>query len=143
MLCLLFMKGDLIMQENQKTESFKLVLNLPSGKKTFFLPTYISSTDGFEAAEWTEKLNTENVRFDVLKEATHFVVRVFGNRFTTEEFLDGIHVWFLTSTIYAICLAIVGRIAEAVAVINAIDSKTNPSKKKRQRNRKNRSSQQK
>lgn len=35
MLCLLFMKGDSIMQENQKTESFKLVLNLPTGKKTF------------------------------------------------------------------------------------------------------------
>ena len=35
----------------------------------------------------------------------------------------------LTSTIYAICLAIVGRIAEAVAVINAIDSKTNSAKK--------------
>ena len=34
----------------------------------------------------------------------------------------------LTSTIYAICLAIVGRIAEAVAVINAIDSKTNAKK---------------
>lgn len=75
------------MQENQKTESFKLVLNLPTGKN-FFLPTYISSTDGFEAAEWTEKLNVENVRFDVLKEATHFVVKVFGNRFTVEEFLE-------------------------------------------------------
>ncbi|MGM2834564.1 phage tail assembly chaperone G, partial [Bacillus cereus group sp. Bce025] len=32
---------------------------------------------------------------------------------------------------------------EAVAVINAIDSKTNSAKKKRQRNRKNRSNQQK
>lgn len=143
MLCPLFMKGDSIMQENQKTESFKLVLNLPTGKKTFFLPTYISSTDGFEAAEWTEKLSVDNVHFDVLKEATHFVVKVFGNRFTVEEFLEGVHIWFLTSTIYAICLAIVGRIAEAVAVINAIDSKTNAAKKKRQRNRKNRSSLQK
>ena len=81
------------MQENQKTESFKLVLNLPTGKN-FLLPTYISSTDGFEATEWTEKLSVENVHFDVLKEATHYVVKVFGNRFTVEEFLEGIHIWF-------------------------------------------------
>ncbi|TKI79113.1 phage tail assembly chaperone G, partial [Bacillus mycoides] len=72
-----------------------------------------------------------------------FVVKVFGNRFTVEEFLEGVHAWFLTSTIYSICLAIVGSIAEAVAIINAIDSKTNSAKKKRQRNRKNRSNQQK
>ncbi|QPW48944.1 hypothetical protein G9298_14665 [Bacillus thuringiensis] len=127
----------------EKTETFKLILNLPSGKKTFFLPSYISSTNGFEAAEWTEKLSTENVHFDVLKEAIHFVVKVFGSRFTLEEFLEGVHIWFLTSTIYAICLAIVGRIAEAVVVINAIDSKTNQAKKKRPRNKRNRSNLQK
>lgn len=42
MLCLLFMKGDLIMQENQKAESFKLVLNLSSGKKYSFTSFYSS-----------------------------------------------------------------------------------------------------
>lgn len=123
------MEGDSIMQETQKTETFKLILNLSIGKKTFFLPNFISATDAFAAAEWTEKLNAETVPFDLLKEATQFVVKVFGNRFTVEEFLDGIHAWFLTSIIYSICLAIVGRIAEAVAIINAIDSKTNSSKK--------------
>ena len=110
--------------------------------KTFFLPNFISATDAFAAAEWTEKLNAETVPFDLLKEATQFVVKVFGNRFTVEEFLDGIHAWFLTSIIYSICLAIVGRIAEAVAIINAIDSKTNSSKKK-PRNRRSHSNQQK
>ncbi|EEL02994.1 hypothetical protein bcere0014_54330 [Bacillus cereus BDRD-ST196] len=137
------MKEDNKMQETQKTETFKLILNLPSGKKVFFLPHYISSTDAFNAAEWTEKLNAESVPFDSLKEATQFVVKVFGNRFTMEDFLDGVHAWFLTSTIYSICLAIVGRIAEAVAIINAIDSKTNQTKKKKQRNRQNRSNLQK
>ncbi|EJR66503.1 hypothetical protein IIO_01119 [Bacillus cereus VD115] len=143
MLCLLFMRGDSIMQETQKTETFKLVLNLSTGKKTFFLPNFISATDAFAAAEWTEKLNAETVQFDLLKEATQFVVKLFGNRFTVEDFLNGIHAWFLTSTIYSICLAIIGRIAEAVAIINAIDSKTNSSKKKKQRNRRNHSNQQK
>lgn len=131
------------MQENQKSESFKLVLNLPSGKRTFFLPHFIPATDAFAASEWTEKLNADRVPFDSLKEATQFVVKVFGNRFTVEEFLNGVHAWFLSSIIYSICLAIVGSIAEAVAIINAIDSKTNSAKKKRQRNRKNHSNQQK
>lgn len=130
MLCLLFMKGDLIMQENQKAESFKLVLNLSSGKKIFFLPHFIPATDAFIASEWTEKLSADRVHFDLLKEATQFVVKVFGNRFTIEEFLEGVHAWFLTSTIYSICLAIVGSIAEAVAIINAIDSKANSAKKR-------------
>lgn len=131
------------MQETQKTETFKLILNLSTGKKTFFLPNFLSATDAFAAAEWTEKLSAETVPFDLLKEATQFIVKVFGNRFTVEDFLDGIHAWFLTSTIYSICLAIVGRIAEAIAIINAIDSKTNSSKKKRVRNKRNRSNQQK
>lgn len=43
MLCLLFMKGDLIMQENQKAESFKLVLNLSSGKKNILFTSFYSS----------------------------------------------------------------------------------------------------
>lgn len=128
------------MQENQKNESFKLILNLPSGKRTFFLPHFIPATEAFAASEWTEKLNADRVPFDSLKEATQFVVKVFGNRFTVEEFLDGVHAWFLTPTIYSICLAIVGSIAEAVAIINAIDSKT---KKKKQRGRRNHSNQQK
>lgn len=131
------------MQENQKVESFKLILNLPSGKKVFFLPHFISATDAFIASEWTEKLSVDKVPFDSLKAATEFVVKVFGNRFTPEEFLDGIHAWFLTSTIYSICLAIVGSIAEAIAIINAIDSKTNSPKKKRIRNKRNHPSQQK
>ncbi|MED3022329.1 MULTISPECIES: phage tail assembly chaperone G [Bacillus cereus group] len=131
------------MQENQKVESFKLILNLPSGKKVFFLPHFISATDAFIASEWTEKLSADKIPFDSLKAATEFVVKVFGNRFSTEEFFDGIHAWFLTSTIYSICLAIVGSIAEAIAIINAIDSKTNSPKKKRVRNKRNRSNQQK
>ena len=143
MLCLLFMEGDSIMQESQRAETFKLILNLSTGKKTFFLPNFLSATDAFTAAEWTEKLSAETVSFDLLKEATQFIVKIFGNRFTVEDFLDGTHSWFLTSTIYSICLAVVGRIAEAIAIINAIDSKTNSTKKKRVRNKRNRSDQQK
>ncbi|MGR5865276.1 phage tail assembly chaperone G [Bacillus cereus] len=67
-----------------------MVLNLPAGKKTFFLPqhTFHLLTD-LKQLNGQKKLNVENVRFDVLKEATHFVVKVFGNRFTVEEFLEG------------------------------------------------------
>lgn len=75
MLCLLFMKGDLIMQENQKAESFKLVLNLSSGKKIFFLPHFIPATDAFIASEWTEKLSADRVHFDLLKKRLNLLLR--------------------------------------------------------------------
>ncbi|MGR5961343.1 phage tail assembly chaperone G [Bacillus paranthracis] len=34
-----------------------------------------------------KKLSAETVPFDLLKEATQFIVKVFGNRFTVEDFL--------------------------------------------------------
>ncbi|PEO42426.1 phage tail assembly chaperone G, partial [Bacillus toyonensis] len=56
-----------------------------------------------------------------IKGAYHFVARVYGNQFTAQEFVDGTHVWFLSLTIHSICLTIMGRLNEAIQVMETVE----------------------
>lgn len=99
----------------------KITLHLDDGEKDFFLPEHIKGSMTFEATKLMPELEKEFVPEDTLKKVADFIARVYGNKFTAEEFIDGTHVWVLTITMYAVCTTVLGRLEEALKLMNTVE----------------------
>ncbi|GAB6614056.1 MULTISPECIES: phage tail assembly chaperone G [Bacillus] len=99
----------------------KITLQNAEGQKDYFLPQFIPGSTTFEASTLADELQADLVPKETIERAAHFVSRVYGNQFTAQEFVDGTHVWFLSLTIHSICLTIMGRLNDAIKVMETID----------------------
>ncbi|PHE16430.1 hypothetical protein COF41_21500 [Bacillus toyonensis] len=99
----------------------KITLQNVEGQKDFYLPQFIPGSATFEASTLADELQADLVPKEIIEKAANFVARVYGNQFTAQEFVDGTHVWFLSLTILSICLTIMGRLNEAITVMETVD----------------------
>ncbi|MFD0768872.1 phage tail assembly chaperone G [Bacillus sp. CGMCC 1.60114] len=99
----------------------KITLQTPECEKDFFLPEHIPGSMTFEASRLIPELEKDFVPEDMIKKAADFVCRLYGNKFTVDEFIDGTHVWFLTITIYSVCATVLGRLEEALKMMNKVE----------------------
>ncbi|PFY25181.1 phage tail assembly chaperone G [Bacillus toyonensis] len=99
----------------------KITLQNTEGQKDFYLPQFIPGSATFEASTLADELHAELVPKETIERAANFVARVYDNQFTAQEFVDGTHVWFLSLTIHSICLTIMGRLNEAIQVMETVE----------------------
>ncbi|WP_242302076.1 phage tail assembly chaperone G [Bacillus cereus group sp. BfR-BA-01423] len=99
----------------------KITLQNEEGTKDYYLPQFIPGSATFEASTLADELQADLVPKDTIEKAAHFVSRIYGNQFTAQEFVDGTHVWFLSLTIHSVCLTIMGRLNEAIKVMETVD----------------------
>ncbi|WP_459503081.1 phage tail assembly chaperone G [Bacillus sp. C1] len=104
----------------------KITLQTAEGTKDYYLPQFIPGSATFEASTLADEMQADLVPKETIEKAAHFITRVYGNQFTAQEFVDGTHVWFLSLTIYSVCLTIMGRLEEAIKMMDTV----NDSKKK-------------
>nr|WP_088328062.1 hypothetical protein [Bacillus cereus] len=98
----------------------KVTLQNEEGTKDYYLPQFISGSATFEASTLADELQAELVPKETIERAAHFVAKVYGKQFTAQEFIDGTHVWFLSLTIHSVCLTIMGRLNEAINLMETI-----------------------
>lgn len=98
----------------------KITLQNAEGQKDFYLPQFIPGSATFEASTLADELQADLVPKETIERAANFVAKVYGNQFTAQEFVDGTHVWFLSLTIHSICLTIMGRLNEAITVMETV-----------------------
>ncbi|ASN72732.1 hypothetical protein 7S1_4 [uncultured Caudovirales phage] len=99
----------------------KITLQNAEGKKDYYLPQFIPGSSTFEASTLADELQADAVPKETIERAANFVARVYGNQFTAQEFVDGTHVWVLSLTIYSICLTIMGRLNEAIKIMETVE----------------------
>lgn len=99
----------------------KISLQNAEGTKEFYLPQFIPGSATFEASTLADELQVELVSKDIIEKGANFIARVYGNQFTAQEFVDGTHVWFLSLTMYSVCLTIMGRLNEAIELMETMD----------------------
>ncbi|MEB8867409.1 hypothetical protein P4H17_30620, partial [Bacillus cereus] len=68
-----------------------------------------------------DELQADLVPKETIERAANFVASVYGNQFTAQEFVDGTHVWFLSLTIHSVCLTIMGRLNDAIKVMETVE----------------------
>ncbi|WP_017154120.1 phage tail assembly chaperone G [Bacillus bingmayongensis] len=99
----------------------KITLQTAEGTKDYYLPQFIQGSATFEASTLADEMQADLVPKETIEKAANFIARVYDNQFTAQEFVDGTHVWFLSLTIYSVCLAIMGRLNDAIKVMEAMD----------------------
>ncbi|PGB61178.1 phage tail assembly chaperone G [Bacillus wiedmannii] len=99
----------------------KITLQNTEGKKDYYLPQFIPGSATFEASILADELQADAVPKETIERAANFVARVYENQFTAQEFVDGTHVWVLSLTVYSICLTIMGRLNEAIKIMETVE----------------------
>ncbi|MBW3492780.1 phage tail assembly chaperone G [Bacillus sp. FDAARGOS_1420] len=99
----------------------KITLQNAEGQKDYHLPQFIPGSATFEASTFADELQADLVSKETIERAAHFIARIYGNQFTAQEFVDGTHVWFLSLTIHSVCLTIMGRLNEAIQVMETVE----------------------
>lgn len=99
----------------------KITLQNAEGQKDYYLPQFIPGSATFEASKLADELQADLVPKETIERAANFIARIYGNQFTAQEFVDGTHVWFLSLTIHSVCLTIMGRLNEAIKVMETVE----------------------
>ncbi|MGM0916573.1 MULTISPECIES: phage tail assembly chaperone G [unclassified Bacillus (in: firmicutes)] len=99
-------------------EALTITLHLNGKKKKFSTPNFITGALFRTAAEITEDLESNDPERIYTSRQSEFICEVFGNKFTAEEFEQGIDSRFLYRTIYATANYVIGNIVEASKILN-------------------------
>ncbi|MFS3914323.1 phage tail assembly chaperone G [Bacillus australimaris] len=99
-------------------EALTITLHLNGKKKKFSTPNFITGALFRTAAEITEDLESNDPERIYTSRQSEFICEVFGNKFTAEEFEQGIDSRLLYRTIYATANYVIGNIVEASKILN-------------------------
>ncbi|MED1742202.1 hypothetical protein P4U97_22360 [Bacillus swezeyi] len=103
-------------------EPISINLRINGKNKKFVTPNFISGKLFREAAEITEDIESTDADRLFTEKQIEFVCDAFGNKFTVDEFENGIDARLVTRTIYGTANYVLGNIAEASQILNP-DSK--------------------
>ncbi|MDM5320931.1 hypothetical protein QUF57_13205 [Bacillus pumilus] len=99
-------------------EALTITLHLNGKEKEFSTPSFITGALFRTAVEIIEDLESNDPERFYTSAQTEFICKVFGNKFTAEEFGNGIDARLLTKTIYATAHYVIGNIVEASNILN-------------------------
>ncbi|KKD42563.1 hypothetical protein MHB66_08725 [Bacillus sp. FSL L8-0167] len=99
-------------------EALTIILHLNGKEKEFSTPNFITGALFRTAAEITEDLESNDPERIYTSRQSEFICEVFGNKFTAEEFEQGIDSRLLYRTIYATANYVIGNIVEASKILN-------------------------
>ncbi|MCY8241812.1 phage tail assembly chaperone G [Bacillus haynesii] len=103
-------------------EPISINLRINGKNKKFVTPNFISGKLFREAAEITEDIESTDAERIFTAKQIEFVCDAFGNKFSVDEFENGIDARLVTRTIYGTANYVLGNIAEASQILNP-DSK--------------------
>ncbi|MCY8385674.1 hypothetical protein MOC94_21250 [Bacillus haynesii] len=103
-------------------ESISINLRVNGKNKKFVTPNFISGKLFREAAEIAEDIESTDPERIYTEKQIEFICAAFGNKFSTDDFENGIDARLVTRTIYGTANYVLGNIAEASQILNP-DSK--------------------
>ncbi|MEC0804106.1 hypothetical protein P8883_07420 [Bacillus atrophaeus] len=99
-------------------ESLVITLNIDGKDKKFVTPDFISGKLFRSASKIAEDFESNDSDRLFTETQNEFVCNAFGNKFTLDEFENGIDSRLAARTIYATANYVLGNIAEASAILN-------------------------
>ncbi|KYC67993.1 hypothetical protein B4092_3908 [Bacillus licheniformis] len=99
-------------------EPISINLRINDKNKKFVTPNFISGKLFREAAEITEDIESTDAERIFTEKQIEFVCNTFGNKFSVDEFENGIDARLVTRTIYGTANYVLGNIAEASRILN-------------------------
>ncbi|WP_077736754.1 phage tail assembly chaperone G [Bacillus sonorensis] len=103
-------------------EPISINLRINDKNKKFVTPNFISGKLFRDAAEIAEDIESTDPERIYTEKQIEFICAAFGNKFSADEFENGIDARLVTRTIYGTANYVLGNIAEASQILNP-DSK--------------------
>ena len=114
--------------EDFHMKNISIVLRKEKKEKRFVSPDYIPGNLFRRAADVAELIETQSLSSGDLDALIVFVCDVFENKFTIDEFEEGIDSRKMIDTIYAVVNFVLGNIAAASKLLGAEDIKSEEGK---------------
>lgn len=99
-------------------EALTITLKINGKNKKFATPNFISGKLFRSASAIAEDFESNDTDRLFTEKQNEFVCNVFGNKFTLDDFENGIDSRLAARTIYATANYVLGNIAEASAILN-------------------------
>ncbi|MEH7102747.1 hypothetical protein V7102_02770 [Bacillus velezensis] len=99
-------------------EALSITLRLDGKDKKFVTPDHITGLLFRKAAKIADDFESQDEERIFTDEQIEFVCNTFGQRFTTDEFEEGIDARLAGRTIYAVANYVMGNITEAAALLH-------------------------
>ncbi|MEC1037642.1 phage tail assembly chaperone G [Bacillus licheniformis] len=99
-------------------EPISINLRINGKNKKFVTPNFISGKLFRDAAEIAEDIESTDPERIYTEKQIEFICAAFGNKFSADEFENGIDARLVTRTIYGTANYVLGNIAEASQILN-------------------------
>ncbi|AVI46769.1 MULTISPECIES: phage tail assembly chaperone G [Bacillus] len=99
-------------------EPISINIRINGKNKKFVTPNFISGKLFRDAAEIAEDIESTDPERIYTEKQIEFVCDAFGNKFTADDFENGIDARLVTRTIYGTANYVLGNIAEASRILN-------------------------
>ncbi|GIN59244.1 hypothetical protein J8TS2_35630 [Lederbergia ruris] len=98
-------------------ENLTITLKIDGKDKRFTTPAFVKGSLFRQAVEVSQAIETEEFDINNLDSYIQFVCEVFGNKFTVDEFENGIDGRKLLQTIYGTTFFVLNQVSKASALL--------------------------